>query len=1146
MRRVLRYFKLLQVLGISFSLLPLSTFAECVQPEEPQSAFSRFVNYIDGAIKHFTDGEAIARYCYMPNTFPLHSSDTRFSSIPAIPRNFEDACSCFENLDIKPDKGEREAKLNRLKELKYRKDEFETFVKLKRAAEDSLLAMIDINPQMEMPKACEGVFGANAKLEGDESCQEDIEKLVNVQLNVEPFALSPEADKGVAFEQLQGRRRGPPGRATAGEREEAPEAPIGPNNPLVYRSQMYLYMDGSRAAIRNAMAADLVSQNGGSFQDVKRGIDPKSITPKDIARYYTSGIHPENLERSRVKAQGRLHEFNYNIAGANLGFDASRVAPFSGQNEVDKAAAKLLADSIRGGTSFINQAYAKAAADSNKDLLANVGSSPDEKIGAILKIAEVKLQIRFDISARPLKVPINPNLPLDSEERFLSPNRDDSFEKAVFDRYSQMAKTFNLTSYLMANPSTILNLEKDGVSIQPAQDLEGKLIQQAENAYKAVEDSKVLEATCQLALDQRKNICLPRSDKDLENEKLLPQDVNVLAAVDLKKGDEIEYGKTVCNSFFEWKNIQHGTLRSFFSSIKPLPEHTYSEYLASRCDVSTVPIPGEREVPLIGEGCVSVPPDEEVKTPTIPDGLNEGQRRMMAGIFDSAGLGNNQNALAAADLVGTQSNTVSFDTLSYTSGQETASGISYTGNAVSSVGGFAGDELGDAIGPKSESYEFVGPQPADYSHIRPRPRPTDFAPAISIVGASTEAELSSDLASISSPSLGVDSISASTVDNVGAVDPSNVTSSGFDVSSVFQTNVSDVGRNSIYDTTIQTPLLPELSNDGFEQSAGQLSSNDIKRAQGVVSGSNDRYDQLLSQYEDMKKELESIKSEAADKETNSLIAELKKQISELKDSRKDLESKIEEEKNRRETRDALAAVQASSAQTSAKTKPIVARSYDVGYRPAAQPTYSADASAVAPSSFTTPTVNTSASYANQAAIRRSDDSQRSSDFSAGTLSSTSSSSSQAAVATRVTSSAPQSEGLRLTSQAFDKLSSNDFQSLYESNQGGAIYVEKSVADGNGNRNLVVEKYVPEVIEGEVIYVNQGEVATAETKPVEETAPEEGPSRAVASVAAPEVVVEEETDLRRVKEVARYQDALYSPIHQQLIDKIQAAVASQRQ
>ncbi len=1118
MRRMLSKFKYLKVMALSLSLLPLDSIAQCIPREETPGVVEGMISSMGRIFKRFDNSEAVARYCYMPKTFDVHSKFDKYSQIPAIPKDFEDACSCFENLGVTSSREERAANFKRLKELKYRKREFDSFIKYKRVAEDSMLAFVTLFPTREIPKTCDAVLGPEAKLEGSDTCRDDLVKLAKVQIDVEPFVLSPETQtRGIASDNNNDGTR-------------------------VYLSDSYREMVSPRKAILMRKAGELARSENIDFREARSRFNDNDVTVKEIVDYHTSGVSASFMERFRNKSIGSMHEANSSLDGLDMDYQVDRVNPF-GDNEVDRAAAKMLGDMIQGGTGFVNASFGKASSQSPKDLLASVRGDPEEKMRAIIKIAEVTGQQPYNIPPKPLKLPIDPNAR--GDERFVSPDPEDAFQRAVFDRYAQMARTFNYSNYLRANPSKVFKFDSDGVTLVPNDNLGDTLITSAQEAYSTIESARTLEAACEVATKQRQKICLERSDEDLKEEKLLPEEINTLAAADLERGDEVAYGKIVCGSFLDWRDAQHGLLRGFFGNFFTMSRPSFSDYRESRCDTSSIPQSGQEQRPLIGEGCPAVAESAPSAPPPPPDSLKTDAEiaafnTMMASV-DNGALAEQLSLVTAGS--GQKTQTVAAVIDGNISVAPTSSMYGYD-EAAGGGGGVAGvEERAD-----KNDYEYFGPPVSPVYTVRPQARPTDFPTATTSVLGTTDSNLSSDIESLSSGSmLGVDLSSTDSGGFVGAVDPKNVTSSGFDVSSVFQTNVSDSGRFSIYDNIgVQTPLLPEFGDAEAEGSDQSLSASDLRRAQGVVKASDARYDELLSQYEEMKKELELIKGDKEDKETNELISELKKQIAELKNSRKDLEEKIEKEKTKRETEAALAAVRATPTQTSqSSNRNSFSRTNEANFRPAAQPTYSAEVTNVAPVKANIPVVNNAASYANQAASRRSfDDLQRTSDLSAGTLSGGGTAPSQAAIATRTTStSTSTSSGLRLTAQAFDKLSSNDFQTLYESNQGGAIFVEKSVADGNGNRNLVVEKYVPEVIEGEIIYINQGEIA--ENPVAEEESVAEGPSRSIASIEAP-VAVEEGAELRAIKEVSHYQETLYSPIHQQLIDRIQAAVAEGRQ
>ncbi len=1124
MRRLSSLFKYLQVIVLSLSMLPLSSIAECIPQTEEPGVLSRLMGSVTDAFKRFTDSESIVRYCYMPNTFEPHQNLERFASIPAIPKDFEAACGCFETLSVVPTEQEREQKYNRLKELKYRKRNFEEFIKNKNVVENSMISFITLFPRREIPRACSELVGRDAAIEGSEGCKEDLAKLVNVQLNVEPFVLSPEAQTRSTAVNRYTRRDGGE-RAPASSEAQSPESDDN-DNIVVHLSDSYRAFSRPRWAILRQRAADLAREESIDESEARNRLNIRSITPRDISDYLTSGISYELLDRQRNLALGTMLENNQSLEQAAASFKADQVAPFE-DNEIDRAAAKMMADTVRGGASFLNQDFAIASRESHKDLLQNTENNPSERIARIVRLSEARNDTQFSIPPRPFKQPIaDPQNP-----EFLEPAADDDFQKAVFARYEQMARTFNMSNFLRANPDKVLGLGADGVTLLPHDNIDQSLLGLAQEAYQAIDSANLLEAACDRALESRKRICLERSDADLTEETLLPEEINTLAATDLKRGDEVEYGKIVCGSYIDWKSTHRGTIRDFFGL--QAPEQTFSAYLESRCDTSSIPKAGD-STPFFAVGCAESTPTPALRPLPPPRLKSEAERNALDAMYAAEDFGSASTlsaGLAALDSAA-DARPVSL--------KATASSplLKPFGAFETTSGGLAGAEERDYF----QSKDFVGPP---LPPVRPKVRPTSVSLETEVL-ATTNTNLEPIEAPIPPSSLmGVDSKLGSDSNNyVGAVDADNMSSSGFDMASAFKTNVTDTGRYSIYDNTTVSPLLPEIATAEDYENSAEMDSRDIGRAQAVISQSDRRFDELLEQYEDMKEELESLKGEKADKETNELIVELKKQIAELKDSRKELEAKIEREKTLREIEAAKAVVSATPAQTQpASTRPTFSRPSEPAFRPAPQPTYSAETAVVAPVRVNTPAINSQANYSGaSAAARRSfEEAPRLSELSSASISGSAGAANQAAASARVTVNAPSTSGLRLTSQAFDKLSSNDFQSLYESNKGGAIYVEKSVADGNGNRNLVVEKYVPEVIEGEVIYINQGEVAE-EAAATEE---QEGPSRAIASISEPEVVAEDQIDLRRVKEVARYQDALYSPIHQQLIDKIQAAVAEGR-
>lgn len=1133
MRRLSIFFKCIQVVTLSISLLPLSSIAECLPHKDEPGIFSRLATSVSDTLKRLTNPENIVNYCYHPNSFTEHREGELYASIPSIPKDFQAACGCFESFGVVPSAEERQQKYNRMKELKYRMREFQEFVQRKNIAENSMIAYRQLFPNREMPKACGNLFGSNAKLEGSESCKDDLAKLVKVQLLVEPFVLSPEG-RAQGRVTPQGIRRNHRGRVVASDDKEQPQPESDNENTLVGISDSYIAFNRPRRALALQRAEKLAREEGVNINEAISRVRIKSINPREVAEYITSGIDREQLNLLSNRATGNTHQANQSSESGEQEFQIDQVPPF-GNNEVDRAAAKMLAEVVRGGASYINQDFSIARKESSSDLFQNIGDNPKERIARILRISEERSSTRFTIPPKPLKQPVtDPQNP-----EFLEPKEGDEFEKAVFARYEQMTRTFNVSKFLRANPTKILSLDQDGVTLVPKKNIDQDLLTFAQEAYQLIDSASTLERACEEAIEHREMICLEKSDADLAEEPLLPEEINVLAAADFERGDEVEYGKIVCGSFIDWKNVQQSALRDYLG-LGGL-DQSFAAFRESKCDISLIPKAGDSR-PLFISGCSEATTTKGSRRPMPPPPEKEVERNVYDVMVADENIDSDKVQMTTLDEMENPLPT----TLSGSTASKASSPFLKAYSPSDTIGGgLAGAQERASYSTASDN--FVGPRlPPGYV---PKSKDSRKSPSLDKeILVTTESNLEPITTIPPSSLLGVDStISSDNSNYVGAVDADKMTSNGFDMASAFQTNVTDTGRYSIYDSTTVSPLLPEIANaEGHEdyEDSRAMSTRDIGRVQSVVSQSDKRYDQLLDQYEEMKKELESIKGEKADKETNELIAELKKQIAELKDSRKELEEKIEKEKTLREIEAAKAVTSAAPTKSQSSKKSVFTRPSEPSFRPAAQPTtYGAEPVAVAPVRINVPAVNSQASYSSTSGSRKSfDEAPRLSDLSTGTLASGTAAGTQAAANTRVTTGTPSSSGLRLTAQAFDKLSSNDFQSLYESNKGGAIFVEKSVADGNGNRNLVVEKYVPEVIEGEVIYINQGEIEE-QSDPV--ATEEKGPARAIASIAGPEVVVEEEVDLRRVKEVARYQDALYSPIHQQLIDKIQAAVAEGR-
>lgn len=355
---------------------------------------------------------------------------------------------------------------------------------------------------------------------------------------------------------------------------------------------------------------------------------------------------------------------------------------------------------------------------------------------------------------------------------------------------------------------------------------------------------------------------------------------------------------------------------------------------------------------------------------------------------------------------------------------------------------------------------------------------------------------------------------------------------------------NDTGRYSIYDKS--GPEASALAESESKLSGMPMSEREIVEAQNKLDASSGRYEAVLGELEKMRAELERVKDGKNDEDVDDLIADLKKQLEDVKKSREDLEERIAKEKER-DSENSL-----REDRTAVLSRPTPKATYSSGARDdvrvSPQPTYSADL-AGSNAKINVPSFsggNIPVANSLTSSNRKSETAVVASEFTAGVV----------AGGNRGpgVSSAMATGGLRMTSQAFEKLSTNDLKDIYDSNGGKPIFVE--VEGGNSDKEASVVKYVPKMVGEDIVYIMQEETTTeaiaeatpGDVKELNEVLESVDPGRKIASVDDTHEFADERRDMpdvRVIKEVESFEQAIYNPIHQDLILRFQQVMAGQQ-
>lgn len=1083
MRPFQRMLKVIKISAISFSLLPLSTFAECFTPAE-QGPIDRFMTSMSIVLQQ-GDRRDLVQSCMASDLrpYPVGARSEAYVDVPGIPKDFQTACNCLEAQKARPSSEEIKTSHQRLKELKYKDNKLREFSRLKNSAIAALDTYFTLNPKGEIPSVCQSLLGEETKFEGGASCENDIKRIMTVRLKVEPYVLNPDSEEFSNEVRNLNRKNGENNTLVVTE------------DYLFYNELRHKYVDGED---QNRVMSDnrrqrLIYRAGGEqiFPLVFRGLD---------ANY---------IESRRQNFVEKLQGTNELLVKVGHPVEPESVVPFS-NSEIDRKAVELLLAPIQYSIGFFNNLVAEAEAKGETVL---TGTSDFEKINSVVRLLESKTGRTAGVPAEPLVGPFGP----EEQNKFVPQN---DFDEAVSARYQQIADIFNKTPSLRAALEQIYGFESDGKTLRVQDDLHKNLQMLSAQVFGIVESGEHLEKSCKAALEEKAKICSPMTDSELDQMQLSAKDVNLFAAVDLKKGQEGEYGLLTCGSYLEWKEQE----ASLFTG--PSLAAGFDDYSDAGCDLSAGKVSIFRRGMAWWNGSHVCEPLKEVDEALPVDFAQSDIASKMDYISRTAARGTppSQNelivinegddSLAKATTSNMKRTPSDYDHMLPATGSST--------NVASSEREVFGPFLPPGHSVKKAS-ATLGP---DY--------------AIKVDSNVTPSTFGFD----SSNNIGESTVK-SAASFTGSIDGDDVSSNNsFNMNNLFKPVVSDGGRFSIYDND-----LAAIGNTQSAESeiARPMTEAQVAGAQRALSSTDSRYNALLSEFEKLQAEMEELKGAKEEEETAELLGDLKEQIAELKDSRKELEERIKREKAQREQEAKASQLASSNQKRNDVRESIFRRDDSSSSRPAARPTYDANEGATAtvarvqaPVSGVQSVTNSGANVSGNS-IRRSDDTAaRASDMSAGVLGASSPSSSSAAMANV--------EGLRLTATAFSKLSSNDLQTLYETNKGQPIYVERQLADGDGSHELVIEKYVPEIIEGEVVYSFQGEVGADAAEEALQTPEEKAttPGRAIASVEAPEEIVEAAAPLRTIKEVTNYEETLYSPVHQDLIERIRQAIAEKRQ
>lgn len=1093
MRPFQRMLKVIKISAISLSLLPLTTFAQCFTPLE-QGPIDNFVTSISYVLQQ-GDRKEVAQQCMADNTRPIpeDAAPESYADVPRMPQDFEASCNCLEMNSTRPSAEEVKVAHQRLKELKHKDRKLREYRNLRQVAEVALEAFLSLKPDGDLPSECQNLLGPESKLEGGPACRTDLEKIVNTKLKVEPYILNPHSEdfKEDVNRIISKNRRN-----------------RGPRNEVALSDEYLGY---------NALRRRFLNENRPQDSDgrERRSSEIFNVGGKEVLSMFIDGMDANAIQAKRSLQEQRLRVANEELAKASLPFNEDAMIPFS-PSEVDRKAIELLVGPINYSVELFNNQVEEALAEGKTVFTDPQNNNEIDKLNDVVKLFEANTGHTAGVPETPLIPPFG----LTQRNTF---EPKDDFERAVARRYRQMANLFNDTLTLKASLEQLYNFEADGKTLTVEDQLSQNLLRLAVSAYKSVESADHLTRSCKNALEKRVSICQPITDAELDEIQLDANDINLYAAADLKSGQEAEYGMITCGSYIDWKeqntHLVTGTLVS----------SGFDDYTRAGCDVSAeAPGPVSRFVSWATGGAYGTGPCvpmKEVEVAKASDIHSDDLAARAASLAASAAAEGAANARKTVVLTDTSTMVDALPSSKAQVNSEYSHMLPSSDNTMSTA---------------SSEREIYGPVlPVGYK-VKSAPTPgafnTDYAIKVdsNVTPSTFGFDSSSNMGESSARSAG----SFTGGIDADAVSPDN----SFNMNNLFQPVVSDGSRFSIYDNDVSALASNQTTES---ESVRPMTEAQVAGAERALASTDSRYNALMSEFEKLQAEMEELKGAKEEEETAELLGDLKEQIAELKGSRQELEERIKREKAQREQELKAAELAESRQNRNGVRESIFRRDDSSGARPAARPTYDANeggsapvARIQAPVSGIQSVVSNGANVSGNSTRRNDDVAARASEMSAGVLAPSQAGTNSAAMANV--------EGLRLTATAFSKLSSNDLQTLYETNKGQPIYVERQLADGDGSHETVIEKYVPELIEGEVVYSFQGEVGAEEEALATPEEKATSPGRAIASVEAPEEIAQDAAPLRTIKEVTNYEETLYSPVHQELIERIRKAVAEQRQ